>query len=91
VDIDRAEAAWPPARTSPHELELTALRLFTQRGYDETAVDQSAAEAGVSSRTFFRYFDTKVDVLWYAFDNEVLQLRKALAEIPNSVPPARPP
>jgi mycofactocin system transcriptional regulator len=75
-----------PPGTSPRELELIALRLFTESGFDETTVDQIAAEAGVSSRTFFRYFDTKADVLWYAFDNEVQELRKALADIPSSVP-----
>jgi mycofactocin system transcriptional regulator len=75
-----------PPGTSPRELELIALRLFTDRGFDETTVEQIAAEAGVSSRTFFRYFDTKADVLWHAFDNEVQELRKALADIPLSVP-----
>jgi mycofactocin system transcriptional regulator len=75
-----------PPGTSPRELELIALRLFTEHGFDETTVDQIAAEAGVSSRTFFRYFDTKADVLWYAFDHEVQELRRALDDIPVSVP-----
>ena len=75
-----------PPGTSPRELELIALRLFTDGGFDETTVDQIAAEAGVSSRTFFRYFDTKADVLWYAFDHEVQELRRALDDIPVSVP-----
>ncbi|HVU92602.1 MAG TPA: mycofactocin system transcriptional regulator [Jatrophihabitans sp.] len=75
-----------PRGTSPRELELIALRLFTEQGFDETTVEQIAAEAGVSSRTFFRYFDSKAAVLWHAFDAEVRELREALAAVPESVP-----
>jgi TetR/AcrR family transcriptional regulator, regulator of mycofactocin system len=75
----------PPA-TSPRELELAALHLFSEHGFEQTTVEQIAAEAGVSSRTFFRYFDSKAAVLWHAFDAEVSALRAALAAIPDSVP-----
>lgn len=36
-----------------------ALELFLEQGPQETTADQIAALAGVSTRTFFRYFDTK--------------------------------
>jgi TetR/AcrR family transcriptional regulator, regulator of mycofactocin system len=75
-----------PPSTSPRELEVIALRLFTANGFDNTTIEQIAGAAGVSSRTFFRYFDSKADVLWHAFDAEVLALRTALAEVPDSVP-----
>jgi mycofactocin system transcriptional regulator len=75
-----------PPSTSPRELELIALRLFTANGFDETTVEQIAEQAGVSARTFFRYFDSKTAVLWHAFDDEVRNLRAALAEIPPSIP-----
>ncbi|MFD8160604.1 TetR/AcrR family transcriptional regulator [Streptomyces malaysiensis] len=45
------------------EILATALRLFTEQGYDETTIAQIAREAGVSQRTLFRYFGTKEDLL----------------------------
>jgi mycofactocin system transcriptional regulator len=65
---------------------VIALRLFTERGFEHTTVEDIAAEAGVSARTFFRYFDTKADVLWHAFDTEIDALRRALAAVPDDAP-----
>ncbi|MBR7837376.1 TetR/AcrR family transcriptional regulator [Actinospica durhamensis] len=45
------------------EILETALRLFTEQGYDETTIAQIAREAGVSQRTLFRYFGAKEDLL----------------------------
>ncbi len=64
---------------------MIALRLFSERGFDETTVEHIAAEAGVSRRTFFRYFDSKSSVLWHEFDDEVAELAAAFAEVPDSV------
>lgn len=75
-----------PPGTSARELELIALRLFTEQGFDETTVDQIAAAARVSRRTFFRYYVSKSDVLWNEFDNEVETIRRLLAEMPDELP-----
>ncbi|MFN7055300.1 TetR/AcrR family transcriptional regulator [Hyphomonas sp.] len=39
------------------------IRLFAQRGYDATTLDEIADEAGISRRTFFHYFKSKDDIL----------------------------
>ena len=75
-----------PPGTSARELELISLRLFTQDGFEDTTVERIAAAAGVSRRTFFRYFESKADVLWHAFDGEVRALREAFAAVPPQVP-----
>src|SRR6202046_3703150 len=75
-----------PPSTSRHELQEIALRLFADHGFENTTIEQIAAEAGVSERTFFRYFTTKASVLWADFDSEVATIRAALASVPDDVP-----
>jgi AcrR family transcriptional regulator len=48
-----------------NDLLEAALNLFSANGYDETTTDQIAESAGVSPRTFFRYFPTKESVLFF--------------------------
>jgi AcrR family transcriptional regulator len=68
-----------PAVTTAHELAAVAQRLFLAEGFDETSVDDIAAAAGVSRRTFFRYFATKADVLFADSPAELERLRAGLA------------
>jgi len=75
-----------PPGTSARELEVVALRLFAERGFDDTTIADIAEAAGVSRRTFFRYFDSKPAVLWHDFDREVLAIREALASTPPDLP-----
>lgn len=46
-------------RETHAEISEAALSLFEQQGVENTTVDDIAAAAGISPRTFFRYFDTK--------------------------------
>lgn len=45
------------------EIRRQALALFVAQGFDETKTDDIARAAGISPRSFFRYFATKEDVL----------------------------
>jgi mycofactocin system transcriptional regulator len=75
-----------PRATSRRVLERIALQLFTEQGFDNTTVEQISERAGVSRRTFFRYFDSKAAVLWSEFDHEVETLHQLLRETPAELP-----
>ncbi|RDI42116.1 TetR family transcriptional regulator [Nocardia mexicana] len=53
-----------------------ALRLFAEKGYEATTVDEIAEAAGISRRTFFRQFRSKEDVV---FADHEEQLARAQA------------
>jgi TetR/AcrR family transcriptional regulator, regulator of mycofactocin system len=72
--------------TSRTELEQVAFALFTSRGFDATTVDDIAAAAGIGRRTFFRYFPSKNDVPWGAFEDELERMRVRLKACPPQVP-----
>jgi AcrR family transcriptional regulator len=71
------------------ELEAVALRLFEERGFDDVTVEEVAAEAGISVRTFYRYFPAKEDVLQVAIDRRSEALRAALAARSSDEAPLR--
>jgi mycofactocin system transcriptional regulator len=72
--------------TSRAELEHAAFALFAAHGFDATTVDDIAAAAGIGRRTFFRYFPSKNDVPWGAFEDELDRMRVRLKACPPEVP-----
>lgn len=76
TDVDRGGR---PAITSAHDLAAAAQRLFLRKGFEQTSVEDIAIEAGVSRRTFFRYFSTKADVVWVESESELAVFRDLLA------------
>jgi AcrR family transcriptional regulator len=70
-----------------HKKELTrdalvaeAARLFERRGFDGVTVDEIAVAAGVSRRTFFRYFPSKESVVFPGHERRLEAFRDALAQ-----------
>ncbi|MFH8709566.1 TetR family transcriptional regulator [Streptomyces rubrogriseus] len=50
------------------ELAKVAIDLFARQGFDETTVEDIARVAGMTKRSFFRYFPTKEDVVFDGID-----------------------
>lgn len=74
-------------RDRRYALAVAAIRLFAERGIDGTTVDDIAASAGVSQRTFFRYFETKESAAFPDHADRVDALRRGLeARRPASAP-----
>ena len=59
-----------------------ALDLFLEQGYDSTTIDQVAASADVSPRTFFRYFTSKDHLVLWFHDQAEETMTEALADRP---------
>lgn len=70
-----------------HRITQTGIRLFSAKGYDETTLDEIAAAAGISRRTFFHYFKSKDDILLSLQRGMGEQVAAALPAAPGDIPP----
>jgi AcrR family transcriptional regulator len=73
---------WKPDARS--RLEQAALELYSERGFQQTTVAEIAQRAGLTERTFFRYFADKREVLFSGGSVLAERLVSALDNAPNS-------
>jgi mycofactocin system transcriptional regulator len=62
-------------------IERASLDLFTRRGFEGVTIDEIAEVAGISRRTYFRYFATKADAVWGDFTAHVERLGRLLEAV----------
>jgi len=69
------------------ELTEAAVKLLAFQGFENTTIEQMAAAAGVSRRTFFRYFQSKEDVVIAKLSEMGERLANGLDVRPPGEPP----
>ena len=69
-------------RQQREAIAAAALRLFAERGYDETTLAEIADEAGISPRTIFAYYEGKQDILFCDEAAYLEQLKHMLEQRP---------
>ena len=85
ITYDRRMVRWEP--NARGRLQLAAMELYIERGFEQTTVAEIAKRAGLTERTFFRYFADKREVLFDgARDLQDLFVR-TVAEFPTGTPP----
>lgn len=63
------------------------MELYAERGYEQTTVAEIADRAGLTARTFFRYFTDKREVLFAGSDALGEELSAAVSGAPVTSPP----
>ncbi len=76
---------WAP--DAKGRLAGAAMELFAERGFEDTTVADIAARAGLTKRTFFRYFSDKREVLFSGSEALEAAFVEAIAAAPADAPP----
>ncbi len=74
-------------RLAQATIEETALRLFQQRGYEHTSIQDIADAVMMSPRTFFRYFSSKEEVLFGPMHMVLRESIRLLQRMPSTESP----
>ncbi|MEU8347493.1 transcriptional regulator, TetR family [Actinomadura meyerae] len=69
------------------ELSALAVELFLERGYERTTVEDIATAAGMSRRSFFRYFPSKEDVVFGEAGDVAERVADAIRDRPGEEAP----
>ncbi len=67
-------------------LERCALVLFLEHGIDSVAVDDIAGAAGISRRTFYRYFESPIDIIRTVICRSMDRWTQKVRETPATQP-----
>ena len=76
---------WEPDTRA--RLERAALELFAENGFDAVTVPQITARAGLTTRTFFRHFADKREVLFADADEMPLMAAQLVLQAPAELGP----
>jgi AcrR family transcriptional regulator len=85
INYHRGMSRWQP--DAQGRLAQAALELYVERGFEQTTVAEIANRAGLTERTFFRYFADKREVLFGGSSALQELLVSAVAAAPDSMPP----
>jgi AcrR family transcriptional regulator len=85
INYDLGMSRWEP--NARGRLEQAALALYGERGFEQTTVAEIARRAGLTERTFFRYFADKREVLFWGAGALQELLVSTVASAPDSVAP----
>jgi AcrR family transcriptional regulator len=87
ITYHRGMVRWEP--NARGRLEKAAFELFVERGFEQVTVAEIAEHAGLTERTFFRYFTDKREVLFAGSGADALKdlMVTAAAGAPESAPP----
>jgi AcrR family transcriptional regulator len=85
LEYHQPMSRWEPDARG--RLERAAMELYGERGFEQTTVAEIAERAGLTERTFFRYFADKREVLFWGATSLQEFLVSKLDEAPPSLAP----
>jgi len=64
-----------------HDILKASRRLFKDKGYDDTMIDDVADAAGISKATLYNYFPNKESLLSGTLDDQIATMRQRIGDM----------